>query len=251
MKNPLRTMSADALYAQLGRLIADAPDLKAMPYAPLTNEQRLWIARAEALVSEVFGAIVTGTTFSHIMQQFSQYRPWASDEVMLQLHRALASVETELPAPATGAFIPAGSPFEALKAVQRIFEMAKREVLIIDPYMDAKILTDFVVLAPPKITIRLLTDSGTHKATLLPAIRAFKEQYQDERPLSAKAAPARSLHDRLVAVDGQRVWTVGQSFNALVARSPTSFVEADKETAALKLDAYEEIWKSADPIPKD
>ena len=254
MKNALRTMSADALYAQLGRLIADAPDLKAphgTGYPPLTNDQMLWLGRAEALVAEVFGPLVTSNAFTHIIGQFSVYRPWAADEVMRHLHRALAAIETELPAPATGAFIPAGNPFDALKAVQRIFGMATKDILIVDPYLDEKILTDFAVLAPPQITIRLLTDSGSHKAALLPAICAFKKQYQNERPLSAKAAPARSLHDRLIAVDVQRAWTVGQSFNALATRSPTSFVEVDKETTALKLDAYEGIWKSADPIPKD
>lgn len=153
-------------------------------------------------------------------------------------------------APATGAFIPAGNTFDALKAVQRVFEMATNDILIVDPYLDEKVLTEFALLALAKVAIRLLTDAGSHKASLLPAIEHFNKQYGQERPLTAKAATAKSLHDRLVAVDGQRAWTVGQSFNALATRAPTSFVEVDHETAALKLSAYADIWNSAAPIPQ-
>jgi hypothetical protein len=41
------------------------------------------------------------------------------------------------------------------------------------------------------------------------------------------------------------VWTIGQSFNALAVRAPTSFVRSDPETAALKVRAYgEDIWNN-------
>jgi len=51
MINPLRTMKADALYAQLGRLIAEAPNLKAAQgtHPPLTQDQMLWLGRAKPL----------------------------------------------------------------------------------------------------------------------------------------------------------------------------------------------------------
>ena len=155
----------------------------------------------------------------------------------------------ELPTPKTGAFIPAGNTFDAFKAVQRVFEGAKADILIVDPYLDEKILTEFALLAPSGVPLRLLTDSGLHKQSLIPAITHFKKQYGNNRPVEARGAPARSLHDRLVAIDRQRIWTVGQSFNALATRAPTSFVEVDQETAALKMEAYEAIWAVATPIP--
>jgi hypothetical protein len=252
--NPLRKMKADALYAQLGRLAASAPDLKATllgssAYPPLTSDQMLWLGRVQALVAEAMG-LAADLEFQSIMQQFGRYRPWAAGEIMRILYRALASVEMELPAPTTGAFIPAGNTFDALKAVQRVFEMATNDILVVDPYLDEKLLTEFALLAPAKVGIRLLTDAGSHKASLLPAIKHFNKQYGQERPLTAKAATAKSLHDRLVVVDRRRAWTVGQSFNALATRAPTSFVEVDQETAALKLSAYEDIWNSAAPIPQ-
>jgi hypothetical protein len=49
-------------------------------------------------------------------------------------------------------------------------------------------------------------------------------------------------------IDRTHVWTLGQSFNALAARAPTSFNKTDADTAALKLTAFEDIWKAATPI---
>jgi hypothetical protein len=252
--NPLRKMKADALYAQLGRLIAAAPDLKAQTskgsYPPLTSDQMLWLGRAQTLVAETFG-MSGDVEFQSMMQQFGRYRPWTADEVMRILYRALAAVEMELPAPATGAFIPAGNTFDALRAVQRVFEMATKDIFIVDPYLDEKILTEFAILAPSKVAFRLLTDSGSFKSSLIPAIKHFKKQYGAERPLIVRAATAKSLHDRIVVIDGQRAWTVGQSFNALATRSPTSFVEVDQDTAVLKLSAYQDILNASAPFPDE
>ncbi len=62
MKNPLRTLGTEALYAQLGRIVESIPQL-AVPrpnapsvYLPLTREQLLWLGRAEALVERRLAA---------------------------------------------------------------------------------------------------------------------------------------------------------------------------------------------------
>ena len=253
--NLSRRMESEALYAQLGRIIEGAPNLKTLPpgarpgtIPPLTADQMLWLGRAEALITEVFGYPVT-VGFLQIWRQLDEDRSRVADEVMKHLYRALAAIEMELPTPATGAFIPAGNTFDALKAVKRVFEGARADILIVDPYLDEKILTEYALLAPSGILLRLLTDVGSHKPSLIPAITHFKKQYGNDRPLEVRGAAAKSLHDRMVAIDGRRIWTVGQSFNALAARAPTSFVEVDQETATLKMEAYKAIWQSAAPIP--
>jgi hypothetical protein len=52
---------------------------------------------------------------------------------------------TMMPAPFEGAFIPAGNTFDAMTAVTKIFARAKAELLIVDPYLDEKILTEFAI----------------------------------------------------------------------------------------------------------
>jgi len=65
---------------------------------------------------------------------------------------------------------------------------------------------------------------------------------------AGQAGGSPNLHDRLIVVDGKIVWTLTQSLNAFAARSPASLVRVDPETAALKVAAYEQLWKNAKPL---
>jgi len=246
-------MRAEVLYAQLGRIIESMPNLAVeLPhskstYLPFSAADHQWLGRAQALIEEALG-VEGSVEIKSAIGMSAQYRAWFPGEVRRILYRALAVVEMELPAPASGAFIPAGSSFDALKALQRVFGFAQTDVLIVDPYLDEKILTEFAHFVPTKICIRLLADASAVKATLLPALKAWQNQHGTDRPVEARLAPRRSLHDRLIAVDSKRIWTVGQSFRDLAARAPTSFVEVDAETAALKMQSYEDIWQTASPL---
>jgi hypothetical protein len=68
------------------------------------------------------------------------------------------------------------------------------------------------------------------------------------RPLEIRLAPARSLHDRLIIVDGAQAWTLTQSLKDFAARSPATIVKVDGETAGLKICAYDAIWRGAAPL---
>ena len=245
--NLLRKMSAEALYMQLGRLIEEMPDLKAT--GPVSHETLRWLGRANALVTAAEG-YVAEIEFQQHRNTWEQlpYRQAGAERIMGALYRALGTVETELPGSFSGAFIPAGNVFDAMAAVGRIFASAKTKLLIVDPYLDEKMLTEFALLAPEGVALRLLCDAAGYKASLVPASKKWTEQNGATRPLQVKAAPARTLHDRLVAVDGTSVWTIGQSFNALATRAPTSFGKSDSETAALKVRAYEDIWNNASSL---
>ena len=235
-------MSAEALYMQLGRLIEEMPDLKAM--GPVSAETLRWLGRANALIFEAEGHMAEIQYQQHRNTwEHPTYRHAGAERIAGILYRALATVEVELPASFSGAFIPAGSVFDAMAAVGRI--SAKTELLIVDPYLDEKILTEFASLAPTGIRLRLLCDAAGYKASLVPASKKWIQQNGATRPLEVKVAPARTLHDRLVVADRTSAWTVGQSFNALAARAPTSFGKSDSDTAALKVSAYEDVWNNA------
>jgi hypothetical protein len=84
----------------------------------------------------------------------------------------------------------------------------------------------------------VLADTAEHKKTLGPAAQRWAQQFAKTRPpLEIRLAPAKTLHDRLIIVDEADAWTVGQSFNKLAERAPTSLVRADPETGALKISA--------------
>ena len=163
-------------------------------------------------------------------------------------YRALVIAELDAPAGAKGSFVAAGSVFDALASLSKILGSATKEALVVDPYMDEKVLTDFAVLLPETVQIRVLSDAATVKPSLPPAVKRWKAQYPNTRPLDARLAPARALHDRLVMIDSKDVWVLTQSLNAFAQRAPASIVKVDAETAPLKVSAYNHIFASASPV---
>ena len=76
----------------------------------------------------------------------------------------------------------------------------------------------------------------------------WAQQYGNLRPLTAKLAPARTLHDRVIIVDGEAAYISTQSLNAIAAKAPAAIVPTDVELARLKAQAYEQIWRAATPL---
>jgi hypothetical protein len=117
-----------------------------------------------------------------------------------------------------------------MAVIGSVLRTAKQGVFIVDPYMDEKALTDFAPLAAEGVTIQLLADQQWHKPTLRPARERWSTQYGASRPLEARLAPAKTLHDRLIIIDDEHTWVLTQSLNAFAARSPAAVVRVDDET---------------------
>jgi hypothetical protein len=236
-----------SLYVQLGRLVEAMPDLNEQ--LPLPASTLDWLGRAGALIAASgdmidiaeFNTYATGLSKSTM--QFS-----AAQDLGVIVRRALAKAELKAPAAAQGAFIPAGNAFDAMSALGKVLGRATRDVLIVDPYMDEKVLSDFALLAPERVAIRLLSDAQTVKPTIRPAATRWAAQYGMSRPLEAKLTPARILHDRLIVIDDATAWVLTQSLNAFATRSPASIVRVDDETASLKIAAYQAMWGQASPL---
>ena len=249
-------MDSSALYLQLGKLLETMPDLTSHGTYP--RETLSWLARANYLIGELYpGAHLDVVDFpiqmnsaasnSSIISLQNGLREAAAQRIMAMLHRAFAVAEFRAPW-LQGSFVPVGNTFDATAALSKILGTAKKSVLIVAPYMDANTLTDFATLAPEKIEIRLLTDEATHKPGIVSALKAWRQQHANIRPAEARLAPARTLHDRMLAVDATQVWLLSQSLNAFASRSPATIVQIDGEPGKLKLDAYEAIWAGAKPI---
>jgi len=242
----LEKQTPEALYLQLGRLITEMPDLTAA--GPISAETNKWLGRGAALM-ELAGIGVDHIQFSVAAQNMEgALRAGNAQTIKALLYAALARAELAAPAVAQGAFIPAGAEFDAFVEFGKVLATAKEDVLLVDPYADEKALTDFAVQAPAGVAVRVLGDQAGQKSSLKPAADRWKKQFAAERPLEVRLAEPRSLHDRLLLIDRQRVWTFGQSLNAIAARAHTSINRVDPETAAMKVFAYEAIWAKALPL---
>jgi hypothetical protein len=172
----------------------------------------------------------------------------ASNKVAQIVHTVLARFELIAPIAAQGAFIPAGNSFDALAVLAKVLGSANADALIVDPYMDEKTLIEFLPSTRESVAVRLLADAANAKASLKPAVIRWQTQYGGKRPLDARIASARSLHDRVIIIDHKTAYTLTQSLNAFATRAPASVVRVDDETGQLKIGAYADIWKAATPL---
>lgn len=238
MTDPLTT---EAIYLRLGSLIADIPDLKSDDPTPDTHR---WIAQVLALI-EVSNLVDTMSIgwFKAASQHLQGPLSDANASTILAIaHQALAKAELRAPAELQGAFIAAGHTFDAFAAVGKALGAATDDVFIVDPYADAKVLTDYAVLAPDNVSVRVLAEA-MHSKSLKPASEHWRQQMK--QPLEVRLGPPRSLHDRLILIDGATAFVLGQSFTDLAKRAHTSLVRMPPDASSLKIAAYELMWSSA------
>ena len=212
----------------------------------LSMETQQWLGRAFAVVDQANQSDALGFRVACDNLQ-SALRYTNAQQITAIIFRTLAIAERNSPSTLMGSFIPAGNAFDAFSSIGNILATAKTEILIVDPYMDEKVLTVFAITAPENVLIRLLADEREHKPSLVAAMDSWLKQYST-RPLQVRLASTRILHDRLISIDQQQVWTLTQSLNNFATRSPATIAKLDTETANLKIHAFEDIWKLASPI---
>jgi hypothetical protein len=239
-------ITPEALYVQLGQLIESMPDLE---NCEPSDDVHRWLGRASALVAQG-PSVVDGAQMNTAAQSLftRPLRRIHASTIVSILHRHFAHAELAAPASSAGAFIPAGGAFDAFAQVGKVMGAAKVSLLIVDPYADEKVLTQYALQARKGVVVQILADAKHHKATLNPAAAAWVQQYGAAWRLEVRLAPAKALHDRLLIIDQKEVWSLTQSLNAFAARAPASIVRVNDELAAMKVQAYEPIWKAAQVV---
>lgn len=238
MKNP------EALVFQLRQHVNAMPDLETRPLKP---ESVAWLAQGSVLVEQVFqGEIATDPVFYVAeMDLLAQQPKHPPGRLINILHRALARAEAAAPMP-RGGFITKGAAFDAYQVIGQVIARTKTDLLIVDPYMDERVLTHYAQQAPRGVTVRLLYDREyTKPDALIPGVMRWTKQFGSERPLEVRQSKRKSLHDRDLVIDGTRVWYMTQSLKDFADRSHGSIGEVDSEQAAMKIATYDLLWSEA------
>jgi hypothetical protein len=241
-------MSPEQQYAQLGELIATMPAF-GVRLAPLKMGPAdfLWFGRAHALLEQRLASIDAMQFQLAWTNLGSSLHDRSVSQIQSLLYGALARVELLQPVSARGAFIGAGDQFDALASIGRVLREAAGSLLIVDPYLNETFLTDFAAMVPEGIPIRLLSGRKGVDGTLEAAARRWVAQYGSVRPLQVRLASKGALHDRII-LDDVHAWALSQSFKDFASRSPASIIRSDAELTAMKRDAFEGLWASAEPI---
>jgi hypothetical protein len=86
--------------------------------------------------------------------------------------------------------------------------------------------------------------AGQKRRRSAPSSSASKwaaDSISDSHSVEVRYAPAASLRDRLIIIDGNEVWLISQSRKDIARSSPASVSRADPDLAAMKVEHCEEL----------
>jgi len=238
-------LTPERLYFDLGRLIADMPELAS---APMTRELQSWLASANALVKSS-GALAEALRLKVACENLDgPLRDRNAETIANTLHRAFVKAEANAPREVRGSVVMLEGDLQAYKAVGKLLRTTNSDALLVDPDAAGKLLADYAILAPERVTVRLLADEARYKPSLVTGICRWQERFGGGRDLIVRLAAANSLHERLVLLDDMRAWVLGSPFSELAKRAHTALVRMRPEEEARKIAVYSEVWEVAEPL---
>ena len=131
-----------------------------------------------------------------------------------------------------------GLVFDYFDEIRKIIELAKQDLLFVDPYLDAEFVSRYLGHVSNGVTTRLLAREKL--GTLLPAVDLFAKQSQST--IEVRSAP--NFHDRYLFLDRTACYQSGASFKDGARSAPTTLTEITDAFASM-LQTYEAIWSRA------
>ena len=128
--------------------------------------------------------------------------------------------------------------YNLYKDLKSIFANAKRDVFVVDAYVDKTMYERYIEEIPQIAKVRILTNR--------PSSSVIEVGKMIAKTRSLKVVDSNSVHDRYVFVDGKG-WMLGASLKDAARLKPTTLIQlqdAYKET----FDLYETMWKTGKKI---
>jgi hypothetical protein len=108
-------------------------------------------------------------------------------------------------------FVAKGEVFTAFRALQRIFQQARTNVIIIDPYVDETEL-DHIAELNPSIEVKVITEH------MLGQFKTAYSKLQAQRG-NVEVRTAANFHDRFIILDDKKCYQLGSSINHIGKKS--------------------------------
>ncbi len=232
-------MDALILLEKLRTLLSTAPPLEGR--GPYGQKQFAWLGQASALMSTwdrteaiFFKGAVDGMTGNF-------NRAANHGVVFTAIHKAIATLENQLPRPSGQVFGP-GAAYDFFKALRELVLSADTSVFLVDPYMDAETFDGYLGALAPGRHVRLLF------ARYADDVRVAAEKFSLQHQCRIETRRSDAIHDRVIFIDGAQCWVLGASVKDAASKKATYLAPLSADIAAQKIQIYEDIWKAATAI---
>lgn len=204
-----------------------------------SNENLVWLGRVSAVIEQWnFAKIMI---LSSAITQLGSHLPQSVENgyraIVILLHQAQNDLRLRTIGP-TSIAVGEGMVFAYFDELRKVIELAKQDILFVDPYLDAEFVSKYLVHIANGVPIRLLTEKKL--SLLLPAVEAFSKQSKSVITVRS----SKSIHDRFVFVDGTSCYQSGASFKDGAKTAGTVITQIIDAFPAIN-QAYESLWQAA------
>lgn len=160
-----------------------------------------------------------------------------ANQIVALIQEVRYSIQMRLVGPQSS-IVPQGAVFDYFDSLRAIIEPASKDILFVDPYLEAEFVARYLPHIKSGVSIRLL--AREKMSSLMSAVRPFAKQHNAQ--IEVRSAPG--FHDRFVFIDGMACYQSGGSFKDGAKNAPVTITQITDAFASM-LQTYEGIWSKA------
>lgn len=142
-------------------------------------------------------------------------------------------------------FFPPGSHYDAYTSLRDLFAAATMQLVIVDAWLGAAVLSTLRAVAPPALRVQFLTVSRNLRADFTVELAAFRKQMTG---VQIEVRETGDFHDRFAVLDDARCFHIGASIKDAGSRAfMVSEVEDPANRDTLKR-TIEAAWQEGQPL---
>jgi len=230
-------MKDEELLCEIEDILRNMPSRDSIHFQ--SDENYSWFGRVAAVLEEwdSIKGTMARINIDNIQNSMSLVSEDGLRKTITTLHQARHNLRMKTSGP-IGVAVSNGMVFDYFDEIRKIIESATQDILFIDPYLDAEVVSRYIVHVKKGVVIRLLAREKLK--TLIPAVNTYK--MQEKQDIEVRSAPA--FHDRYIIIDKNSCYQSGASFKDGAKKSPTTITQiTDAFNAVFSI--YEDLWKNA------
>lgn len=203
------------------------------------DENFAWLGRVSAVIEawDSSKRIPLGAAMDQFHGQSARDAQEGLRKMLTLLHQARHDLRMKTIGPVNAA-LGHGQVFDYFDEIRKIIEPAQKDLLFVDPYLDAEFVSRYLPHVSSGAGVRLLARERI--GTLLPAV----DTYAQQSGTGVLVRSAAGFHDRYVIVDGAACYQSGASFKDGAKKAPTTLTQIT-DAFPVVLRTYEDIWARA------